>query len=227
MSKYAAVITYPNRMIGPDANFMIPLYGERFDVSKVGHYFASQLYLRRQLNHVHASLYKNEPANRAAAGQPMTWGSSRPSELWAAMKGWMMFLPEQLKWDEASPPASDINSARLRGKLYGTSYVITRPFLRWAVYYMDPRPLEPEAINDEWYEVTDSDSDWERLKTLPPDRHLSSANPDKETIEENVLWACRRCIYAAMKSTVAFDGLGPGGSLRRPRVTNIHGTATA
>jgi len=50
--------------------------------------------------------------------------------------------------------------------------------------------------------------------------------PTREEAEqaEEIIMAARMCVESAMESTVAFDGINPGG---RWIVTNIHGTAQA
>jgi hypothetical protein len=57
---------------------------------------------------------------------------------------------------------------------------------------------------------------------------LPSSYSDQQKID-HIIWACKQCIDSAIKSTTAFDGLYPTAEQvsRRPRVTNIHGTAAA
>lgn len=177
------------------------LYGERFDASRGLVPFQAQ-------------------------GLPMTLGDCAPHLLWRSTMLWSQSFHERHQWEMSDSIADAPSQARWRAKLYGRLNRILRPFLRWAIYHMDHQTLDPLAINDEEYNVDGADSDWERLRVLPPNGKLSPSDPDKATIEQNILWACRWCIYAAMKSTAAFDGLETQGNTR-PRVPNVHASATA
>lgn len=45
------------------------------------------------------------------------------------VKDWRGHLPPMLAWDDGDPPATDLNVARLRAKVYGALYVVLRPAL--------------------------------------------------------------------------------------------------
>ena len=169
--------------------------------------FSSQLFLRRRLNQIHRQLYGPE-----CLSQPL-------SEVKATLRGhedtlneWKNSLPGMLSWNDEDPLPSEILAARLRAKYWGTRYIINRPYLDYALHILphvkDGYTVEQAAV-DGYGKPRDK-----------ADIHLFKAIQQME--EGEVFQAAKRCIEAAMQSTVAFDGV-PG----RLVVTNIHGTAHA
>ena len=126
---------------------------------------------------------------------------------------WRHNLPEGLKWEDEEPEANNINDARLRGKFYGALYIIHRPFLHAALDYdfMSPPTQSPPKNNGS---ATNS--------TQPMGPPAKTSDYDKR--REEVISLAVICIEAAMRSTVAFDGVLDH---RRLIVTNIMGTAHA
>lgn len=202
MTKQLTDLPYPRCLIGTDSNCMVTLYDRRLDVSRVLEHFRAQ-------------------------SMPMTLGDSEPHILWRDTMQWAQNFHDRLQWDQSDSVADVFNQARWQAKLYGRLNQILRPFLRWAIYYMDHRPLDPLAIKDEEHDMDVADSDWERLRVLPPDGKLDPSDPDKATMEKNILWACKWCIFALMKSTAAFDCFEARSKPQRPRVPNVHAFATA
>lgn len=102
--------------------------------------------------------------------------------------------------------------------------MITRPYLHAALYQIKTDDLQ--AV------------DWEKAAQGSPGiaphtktseiTTLPSSYTDQQKID-HIIWACKQCIDSAIKSTTAFDGVSPTteAGARRPRVTNIHGTAAA
>lgn len=115
---------------------------------------------------------------------------------------------QPLRWDDADPPATDVLRARLRGKYYGARYVISRPFLDYALHIMD-RGGDLEQLTVDTRQTL-------RKTELAVFRGISILAP--KVIKEQV----QICIDCAMRSTVAFDGVP-----NRLIVTNPMGTAHA
>ena len=144
---------------------------------------------------------------------------------------WRAKLPQQLQWEDTDNPADNINDARLRGKFYGAQYIIHRPFLHAALDYdfdapdiHSPQGDNPSSLPNHmpFHPATASDpaSTSAPSSDMGPPAPVGSAERRRvETIELAV-----RCIQAAIRSTVAFDGVLEH---RRMVVTNIMGTAHA
>ena len=175
-----------------------------------------------------------------------SWSLGELTELERQLWNWRNLLPSELQWNDAEPPHSDINAARLRAKYYGARYIIYRPFLHHALHPMD-RPgkaarLQAGSPPTESLRSSRQPSPSHPLGgTITPaygvgvgvgvgvmsGRRSSEVMPPPAPtnfghIDETVLKACRNCIEAAMQSTQAFHGIA-----HRPIVTNIFGTAHA
>ena len=126
------------------------------------------------------------------------------------LRAWRKALPPELEWEDTEDPSTDINAARLRGKFYGATYIIHRPFLRYA--------LEHDLFADqESPNVVGQSQDRKSAVMAPPDTAA-------QTQRNEILKSCKTCIEAAGQSTIAFDGIL---SHRRLITTNIFGTAHA
>lgn len=126
------------------------------------------------------------------------------------IRGWRKALPPELEWDDVEEPSTAINAARLRGKYYGAAYIIHRPYLRY-------------ALEQELFTIHDSVSTAGQLQIrkagvmAPPDTAVQ--------LQHNEIHkSCKMCVDAAIRSTLAFDGII---THRRLIVTNIFGTAHA
>lgn len=99
-----------------------------------------------------------------------------------------------MNWKDEDDLAHEINDARLRAKYYGAQYMIHRPFLHHLLQdeFAGPAPDVRKVI---------------ALKTRE---------------KEGIVGMARKCIEAAVKSTLSFDGLQG-----RPLLTNVFGTAHA
>ena len=170
-------------------------------------YYSSQMFLRKRLNQVHQEMYGDQCLNQTLAQVcEMLSGHER------ILGYWRETLPHGLKWDDNDEPPADILDARLRAKYWGARYICNRPFLDYALHIMphakDGRSIESVAIDSQGN---------------PRDKaeiHLFKAI---ELMGEDQIWAAsKRCVDAAMHSTIAFDGVP-----ERLIVTNIHGTAHA
>lgn len=131
---------------------------------------------------------------------------------------WRRRLPENLQWDDTSAVADNINDARLRGKYYGAQYIIHRPFLHAALDY----DFEAPSIQSP---PIDSQSSSVPMHPQPgPEMGPPKAASDYDKRRTETIELAYICIQAAMRSTVAFDGVLDH---RRLVVTNIMGTAHA
>ncbi|EME42038.1 hypothetical protein DOTSEDRAFT_72963 [Dothistroma septosporum NZE10] len=181
--------------------------GKPEDYDNILLFYTAQLFLRRKLNQVHQEMY-----GPGCLGLPLFQVQEMLQGHESLLSKWRAGLPDKLKWDDQDPPPPDILSARLRAKYWGARYVINRPFLDYALHIMahvrDGKSVERVA-RDGYGNPRDK-----------ADIHLFKAI--QQLGDEEVWLAAKRCIHAAMQSTVAFDGVPD-----RLVVTNIHGTAHA
>lgn len=122
------------------------------------------------------------------------WTIFTAEDLALQLSDWKNSLPPGMSWNDEDEPATEINDARLRAKYYGAQYMIHRPFLH-------------HLLQDELAKPTHEIRKLIQLRTQE---------------KEGVVSMARKCIAAAVKSTLAFDGLRG-----RPIVTGIFGTAHA
>ncbi|KAK4556162.1 hypothetical protein LTR86_006859 [Recurvomyces mirabilis] len=170
-------------------------------------FYTAQMYLRRKLNEVHRQIYGSDCLDKSGAQVCDTLrGHDSLLGLWRGS------LPPALRWNDEDKPAENILAARLRAKYWGALYVVNRPFLDYALHIM---PYVKDGM-----EVRKIAKDVNNNPRHLAEIHLFEAiasMPDEE------IWqACKRCIDAAMQSTVALDKVP-----NRLVVTNIHGTAHA
>lgn len=152
------------------------------------------------------------------------------------LKSWRRVLPENLAWKDEDPPATDLNTARLRAKYYGGLYMVLRPHLRIAVHDIEYPPSHLGSRphqNPQWSQnnspiatgdVSNPTSRSDQMMDLS-DGHLQ------------IISLASICIESAIKSTIAFDRVGAHDdspyeglqSTRKTRliVTNIFGTLHA
>lgn len=170
-------------------------------------FYSAQTFLRKRLNAVHRELYGAAYVDQKPSSvRDMLRGHN------SVVAGWRDSLPVALQWDNSDTPATDILNARMRAKYWGACYVINRPFLDY-VLHISPYVREGKSVKDSALDVDGKPRD-------PADVHLFEAI---QGMHESEIWqGCRRCIEAAMQSTVALDGVPD-----RLIVTNIHGTAHA
>lgn len=179
----------------------------REDNDNILMFYTAQLWLRRKLNEVHRQMYGTDCVNQSLLQvQEMLQGHE------SILTAWRECLPPQLAWKDDDPEPSDILAARLRAKYWGARYVINRPFLDFGLHILPG--LKGGATLEELAR------DGYGNKRDKAEVHLFKAI---HQLGEREVWrASQRCVHAAMKSTVAFDGIKD-----RLIVTNIHGTAHA
>jgi hypothetical protein len=211
--KDGTTVQMPSNLVGvPNGSTLNLHYGKPLPVGTVMFHFYAQLFIRRILNRAHTALYgvdmeSEDKLDTSGKVPGKSWKDSTPIQLWDALQGWRSGLPSPLLWDDKQPPASDILMARLRAKYYGAAYIINRKLLYSALYEHRLEPTSEKALNRK------------ALTQIPNENIKDFLDPTQ---------ACSRCVEAALQSTVALDGLlGPPYMSRRPRLTNLHGTAAA
>jgi hypothetical protein len=139
-------------------------------------------------------------------------------------------------WSDGDTPAQELLSARLRAKYYGGEYIILRPYIYNALKWQEDILRRPEPPFDcpAWLQehkrsekLASTNTDAFEDIDLPRAEITVALFESNPAIAEQFLWCCKRCIDAAVYSTWAFDGVADPKDGQRPRVTNIHGTATA
>jgi hypothetical protein len=207
-------VRFPNRLPSiKDETADQDLFKSKFKVTEVLFHFNAQLYIRKILNRIHSALYGEQN------------GRIKPKEildLWTQVEHWRLMLPPDHSWRDDDPPAKNVLDARLRGKYFGAAYVVNR---LWLQSVLHPSSMGHAA---EARKLLISDYD-EVLKAG------FGGNPGFEALGEPSndfarAVGCRRCILAALHSTVAFDGLliqEDGRLAVRPKLTNIQGTMAA
>ncbi|KAI9739071.1 MAG: hypothetical protein M1834_007284 [Cirrosporium novae-zelandiae] len=190
-------------------------------------HFLAQISLRKLLNSIHSTLYRNDIKSKSR--QREKWTSQLSEALSLSLEDWRKTLPVQLQWQDDAPPANNINDARLRGKYYGAKYIIYRPFLHHALQQTVPNfPESP--VNSKVHSSRPSPSLGPRKNSdMGPPHKIPP--PSTEGVHDKILEACYTCVEAAFQSTIAFDGvrttIGEDRKWSRPIVTNIFGTAHA
>ncbi|KAK3709023.1 hypothetical protein LTR37_011187 [Vermiconidia calcicola] len=181
--------------------------GTQESYGKILLFYTAQMFLRKRLNQVHKEMYGDQCLN-----QPLSEVKSMLSGHEDILTYWRETLPLGLRWNDSDPPSTDILEARLRAKYWGARYIINRPFLDYALHIM-PHAKDGLSIESVAKDCNGNPRDKAEV-------HLFKAI---ETMGESEIWeASKRCIDAAMQSTVSLDGVP-----ERLIVTNIHGTAHA
>ncbi|KKA18870.1 clr-1 [Rasamsonia emersonii CBS 393.64] len=188
-------------------------------------FYSAQIHLRKVLNRVHTDLYKAEKKGQTR------WSFNVLEVLSMNLEFWRKSLPDVMKWDDRDPPASDINTARMRAKYYGARYIIHRPVLCHVLHYMSPAQSTAEGAQSQ--QVSPSMAQGQRAPGMArwSSDMGNSGRPNQADIWPGVAFkdlhvklqrACKICIESAIQSTEAFDGIKG-----RLIVTNIFGTAHA
>ncbi|KAH9819796.1 C6 zinc finger protein domain-containing protein, partial [Teratosphaeria destructans] len=170
-------------------------------------FYNAQMFLRKRLNLIHREMYGQDSLN-----EPLETVREMLRGHESILHDWRQGLLEKMKWRDSDEPPKDILNARLRAKYWGARYVVNRPFLDYALHIL-PYTEDNALVADVAKDVHGNARDEAEI-------HMFEAI---EGMGHQAIWeAAKRCIDAAMYSTVAFDGVDP-----RLIVTNIHGTAHA
>jgi hypothetical protein len=133
----------------------------------------------------------------------------------------------EYRWEDGDDPSTDLLTARMRAKYYGAAYIILRPYLYTALSWPE-KEVRLKISVEEWLRNQESTPPEHNQIPALPDRTVTQAQVEQdERLTHMFLWCCKKCIDCAIQSTIAFDGVANPYEGLRPRVTNIHGTATA
>ncbi|ORY68668.1 uncharacterized protein BCR38DRAFT_455573 [Pseudomassariella vexata] len=190
----------------------------------VGNYSA-QLYLRKQLNTIHNSLYnpnpreseenphERDPNNQTIEGKMLKIQSmlkdARSERPGGAGGSHLvpMWVPPGFEFSDNDPPATDILAARLRAKYWGSQVILYRPFIKVI--------LESENVPHDM------------LLPNASYNHSAPVHPDiarMANLDPRIIHYARLGVEALKESTRAFHGMDPR---QRLIITNIFGTAHA
>ncbi|CAJ2514323.1 Uu.00g024420.m01.CDS01 [Anthostomella pinea] len=204
----SGILQFEERMPYPDISLAI----EQGFSSHVVESYLAQLYLRKQLNKAHRLLYdreKDDEIGRMIGSLAMEDDiNSIQSALKDARHTW---VPFHYSWNDEDPPATDILSARLRAKYWGSQVILYRPLLK---NMLNREPLPPSTC---------------RIQSPPPDAwaslgfEIGSLNLPSNVDPRTINYA-RLAIQALVESTRAFHGMD---RTQRIIVTNVFGTAHA
>ncbi|KAF6814530.1 hypothetical protein CMUS01_12632 [Colletotrichum musicola] len=116
------VLNYEEMMPYPNMTMM----ANEIPVEVIKLYFG-QLYLRKQLNKIHNTLYKPDPP-----GQEPPHPIDKFTKAMDIQRGLQSFqwIPPEYHFTEDDPPATNLNEARLRAKYWGTQTLIYRQILK-------------------------------------------------------------------------------------------------
>ncbi|KAF2763949.1 hypothetical protein EJ03DRAFT_283087 [Teratosphaeria nubilosa] len=170
-------------------------------------FYNAQMFLRKRLNLIHREMYGEDSLN-----EPLETVREMLRGHESILYAWRQGLPDKMLWNDGDDPPRDILNARLRAKYWGARYVVNRPFLDYALHIL-PHTEDNKAVADVAKDVHGNPRDKAEI-------HMFEAI---EGMGHSAIWqAAKRCIDAAMYSTVALDGVPD-----RLIMTNIHGTAHA
>jgi hypothetical protein len=193
-------------------------------------YYSSQVQLRRTLNDVHYNLYEDRHTSNGAT----------PEEIKEPPFGMMRTLDDNLEnwrnllndwnWDDNDHMSSDINVARMRAKYYGAKYIIHRPALQYALAFCSGTGSSSTTGSQRSESPTTSPSHQPQPVLHGEALSLSarrqsktrSPTPAVERLDPRARKGAETCIWAAIRSTTAFDRV-PG----RIIITNMFCTAHA
>ncbi|KAF2402514.1 hypothetical protein EJ06DRAFT_343294 [Trichodelitschia bisporula] len=210
--------------------------GEDVDWEEAVLLYSAHIWVRLLLNRTHMALYAHNlnatPVTKAKEDSRLSWADADAGMLWHSLAQWRSMLPIHLQWRDGDKPPNNLQEARLRAKYYGAAYIILRPFLYHALDNMSDATLDP----NQWLQKrprepspppVSKDGELQGVKQLPKLSALRKEDlVNSSELADTVLWCCQKCIDFATYSTIAFDGLTDD-MKKRPKVTNIHGTATA
>ncbi|KAF1810735.1 hypothetical protein P152DRAFT_450732 [Eremomyces bilateralis CBS 781.70] len=214
ITKYSSDIGFPHK-VTPPAHLReeIPVYDDNSSPeNRMIRYYSMQNYLRVQLNRVHSNLYTIDRKSMIYNSVKLQKVIYNGVILW---RDSLQRLAPFMAWSDVHHLSTVLNDARIRGKFYGSGYVISRPYLHQAIHSFSKEQidqLEPGVLS----------SQCEMLPDLPP---FGSEITKEQTLipkPEEVVMAAKCCLWFAQKSTTVFDGLKG-----RWLITNVHGTITA
>jgi hypothetical protein len=194
-------------------------------------YYFSQVQLRRTLNDIHYNLYEDKHrcngVDQEEAEEPPPFGIMRTLD--DNLENWRNLLNDW-NWDDNDHMSSDINVARMRAKYYGAKYIIHRPALQYALAFCSgtggsstPRSHHSEspAVGPSYQPQLVSHGEAVSLRARRQTR-AGPPTPAIERLDPRARKGAEACIWAAIRSTTAFDRVP-----ERMIITNIFCTARA
>jgi hypothetical protein len=194
-------------------------------------YYFSQVQLRRTLNDIHYNLYEDKHkcngADQEEIEEPPPFGIMRTLD--DNLENWRNLLNDW-NWDDNDHMSSDINVARMRAKYYGAKYIIHRPALQYALTFCSgmggfPTPRshrsESPAAGPSYQPQLVSHGEAVGLSARRQTR-TGPPTPAIERLDPRARKGAEACIWAAIRSTTAFDRVP-----ERIIITNIFCTAHA
>lgn len=171
--------------------------------------YLALLVLRTQGNLITKTFYSNDPNDHyVKAGEE--WSPASAQELLLSMA----WVPQAFKFSENDPPATDMLTARVRAKYWGFHMITLRPFLKMI---LDFTRRQEEGISGDSTLFPES----RHNKHLEP--CIKAGTKSYEEINPTIITCARGAIFALVRSTQAFHGLGED----RLVLTNFFGTAMA
>jgi hypothetical protein len=204
------ILAFEKSMPFPNMTMMVEA-GFRQEVVESYH---AQLYLRKQLNRIHALFY-NPQANLYDDNddeEPCHTMEEVLNKIQSRLKDTRhVWVPQGYRWKDDDLPANDLLAARLRAKYYGSQVIAYRPYLGMILtseYVPDKMFSTPPPPLEQWAQLRHDLGD----AVLPPD------------LDPRIVMNAQLAMNALVESTRAFHGLP---SDERYIVTNIFGTAHA
>jgi len=180
--------------------------------------YLAQLYLRKNLNAIHATIYNPSEKKKRASDLPT---ANDMSYVQTALTK-TTWAPEMFKFENNDPPAQDLIHARLRAKYWGAKVISTRPFIKHIVETNHDRAARATMATATESPATVT-AGGEATSLTPGSVDTPGAAPgDSGFPREYVDWA-REGIQALIESTRAFHNVPD----RRFIITNPFGTAHA
>lgn len=202
---HSGLLAYEDHMPYPNID---PKMTEGYSEAVTSSYLA-QLHLRKYLNRIHEQLYDPDPRN-AMSGKTV---EERMREIQLGLTSNKSWVPPLFKFSESDPPATDILSARLRAKYWGSQVIIYRPFLRVTLNEVNQGPDEIPLLRNDLLPR----EQWHQYDFEPEDMAALGVDP-------RAMKYSRLAIFALRQSTKAFHGMNPN---ERIIVTNHFTTAHA
>jgi hypothetical protein len=194
-------------------------------------YYSSQVQLRRTLNDIRHNLYEDRHkcngANPEETQEPPPFGIM--GTLDDNLENWRNLLNDW-NWDDNDHMSSDINVARMRAKYYGAKYIIHRPALQYALAFCSGTGGSPTTRSHRSESPAAGPSYQPQLVSHGEAFSLSMRRQSKpglptpavERLDPRTRKGAEACIWAAIRSTTAFDRVP-----ERIIITNMFGTAHA
>jgi len=203
------VLPLPRDLIGPATYEKLAGSEDWNDVKhdEIIVYFRERVFLRKRLNEVQEQLYGSGCLEQSSTQIQQTLRDHK-----SILDRWRALLPDPLRRSSDCGPPESILSARWRADYWRTQYLISRPYLDYAIHIMQHVKaggfVEAVAL-DAWRN--------------PRDKNEINIFKAIELMGEGTVWAaCESYVEVAMQGTVALCDV--------PKcvvMTDIHGIAHA